>query len=181
MRAAVARRIDATDPLAVLDLVDDWPEPDPPEGHTLVTVAATTVNMHDHLSMLGVGVRPEQFPMVLGCDIVGFDPAGNEVIVSGAFADPDAGAAQNATRLVKPPSTTMFSPVTHDAAGLARKATTLATSAAVPRRCDGWAAMAPSYMAGTAVLILSQPPPSTKIGPGDTQLARMPVPPNAWA
>lgn len=91
MRAAVARRIDATDPLSALEVVDDWPEPEPPAGHTVVTMAATTVNMHDYFSILGVGVRPEMFPMVLGCDITGWDPEGNEVITSGSFADPDAG------------------------------------------------------------------------------------------
>jgi NADPH:quinone reductase-like Zn-dependent oxidoreductase len=83
--------INETDPLSMLALRDDWPEPIAPEGHTIVRVAATSINMHDLWSMRGVGVRPDQFPMVLGCDIAGWDDAGNEVIVSGSFGNPDAG------------------------------------------------------------------------------------------
>ena len=91
MRAAIATHIDAEDPLALLDRRDYWPEQAVPAGYTTITVAATTVNMHDLWWMRGVGIRPEQFPMVLGCDIAGWDPAGNEVLVTGAFGDPDAG------------------------------------------------------------------------------------------
>ena len=54
-------------------------------------VAATTVNMHDLWALRGVGVKPDTFPRILGCDIVGWDADGNEVMVTGAFADPDAG------------------------------------------------------------------------------------------
>jgi NADPH:quinone reductase-like Zn-dependent oxidoreductase len=75
----------------MLELRDDWPDPVAPEGHTLVRVGATSVNMHDLWSMRGVGVRADQFPMILGCDIAGWDAAGNEVIVSGSFGDPSAG------------------------------------------------------------------------------------------
>jgi NADPH:quinone reductase-like Zn-dependent oxidoreductase len=62
-----------------------------PEGHVLVTVAATCANGHDLASLRGINVRPEQFPMVLGCDIAGWDPDGNEVVVAGSYGDPDAG------------------------------------------------------------------------------------------
>jgi NADPH:quinone reductase-like Zn-dependent oxidoreductase len=41
--------------------------------------------------MRGVGVRADQFPMVVGCDIAGWDPQGNAVVVSGSFGNPDAG------------------------------------------------------------------------------------------
>ena len=91
VRAAVATGINETDPLAMLELRDDWPDPVAPEGHAIVTVATTSVNMHDLWSMRGVGVRADQFPMVLGCDIAGWDAHGNEVIVSGSFGNPDAG------------------------------------------------------------------------------------------
>jgi NADPH:quinone reductase-like Zn-dependent oxidoreductase len=91
VRAAVATGINETDPLSMLALRDDWPEPIAPEGHTLVRVAATSINMHDLWTMRGVGVRADQFPMVLGCDIAGWDEHGNEVIVSGSFGNPDAG------------------------------------------------------------------------------------------
>jgi NADPH:quinone reductase-like Zn-dependent oxidoreductase len=91
VRAAVATRFDPDDPLGALELRDDWPEPIAGPGQTVVRMAATTVNMHDLWSLRGVGVRPEQLPLVLGCDIVGWDEQGREVMVSGAFGDPDAG------------------------------------------------------------------------------------------
>src|SRR4051794_21579294 len=83
--------INESDPLSMLTLRDDWPDPIAPEGHSLVRVAATSINMHDLWSMRGVGVRADHFPMVLGCDIAGWDGDGNEVIVSGSFGNPDAG------------------------------------------------------------------------------------------
>ena len=91
MRAAVATGINEADPLSMLELRDDWPDPIAPDGHILVRVAATSINMHDLWSMKGVGVRADQFPMVLGCDIAGWDERGNEVVVSGSFGNPDAG------------------------------------------------------------------------------------------
>lgn len=91
MRAAVARRADPEQPLAALSFEHDWPEPKPGPGQVRIRVAATTVNMHDLWALRGVGVRPEAFPMILGCDIVGWDPEGREVMVTGCFGDPDAG------------------------------------------------------------------------------------------
>lgn len=91
MRAAVATGINEHEPLSMLELRDDWPDPIAPDGHTIVRVAATSINMHDLWSMRGVGVRADDFPMVLGCDIAGWDEHGNEFIVSGAFGNPDAG------------------------------------------------------------------------------------------
>ena len=83
--------INESDPLSMLELRDDWPDPIAPDGHTVVRVAATSINMHDLWSMRGVGVRADQFPMVVGCDIAGWDARGNEVVVSGSFGNPDAG------------------------------------------------------------------------------------------
>jgi NADPH:quinone reductase-like Zn-dependent oxidoreductase len=91
MRAAVAVRIDEKDPLSALELRDAWPKPEPGPNQVRVRLAATTVNMHDLWALRGVGVRLESFPKILGCDIVGWDDAGNEVMVTGSFADPDAG------------------------------------------------------------------------------------------
>ncbi|MEP7112346.1 MAG: zinc-binding dehydrogenase [Ilumatobacteraceae bacterium] len=91
MRAAVATGINETEPLSMLELRDDWPDPIAPEDHTVVRVAATSINMHDLWTMRGVGVRADQFPMVLGCDIAGWDSQGNEVVVSGSFGNSDAG------------------------------------------------------------------------------------------
>ena len=76
MRAAVAVRIDEKDPLSALELKDGWPEPEPGPDQVRIKVAATTVNMHDLWTLRGVGVNAEAFPKILGCDIVGWDPAG---------------------------------------------------------------------------------------------------------
>ncbi len=92
MRAAVAMGIDEHDPLAKLKLQEGWPEPEPGPGQARIKLAATTVNMHDLWTLRGVGVRPEAFPKILGCDIVGWDSHGREVMVTGAFGDPDAGS-----------------------------------------------------------------------------------------
>ena len=91
MRAAVATGINEAEPLSMLELRDDWPHPVAPEGHTIVRVGATSINMHDLWSMRGVGVRADQFPMIVGCDIAGWDTQGNAVVVSGSFGNPDAG------------------------------------------------------------------------------------------
>ncbi|HMJ11510.1 MAG TPA: zinc-binding dehydrogenase, partial [Polyangiaceae bacterium] len=92
MRAAVALRIDRKNPLSTLVLKSEWPRPEPGKDQVRIRVAATTVNMHDLWTMCGVGVKPEAFPKILGCDIVGWDSEGNAVMVTGSFADPDAGA-----------------------------------------------------------------------------------------
>jgi NADPH:quinone reductase-like Zn-dependent oxidoreductase len=91
VRAAVAVRISAQDPLSGLELKDGWPEPEPGPGQVRIKLAATTVNMHDLWSLRGVGVKPDALPKILGCDIVGWDPNGREVMVTGAFGDLDAG------------------------------------------------------------------------------------------
>jgi NADPH:quinone reductase-like Zn-dependent oxidoreductase len=91
MRAVVAMRANADDPLSVLELREAWPTPEPAPGQVRIRVAASTVNVHDLWTMRGVGVAPNAFPKILGCDIVGWDSNGREVMVTGAFADPDAG------------------------------------------------------------------------------------------
>ena len=45
----------------------------------------------------------------------------------------------------------------------------------------GWVLWVASKNSGIRPLILSQSPPSTKIGPGDTTLQRMPRAPSTWA
>ncbi len=91
MRAAVALRVDEEDPISAIEVRDGWPMPELGPGQVRVRVAATTVNMHDLWALRGVGVKRDSFPRVLGCDITGWDDRGSEVLVTGAFADPDAG------------------------------------------------------------------------------------------
>jgi NADPH:quinone reductase-like Zn-dependent oxidoreductase len=91
VRAAVAKGVNESDPLSMLELRNDWPAPVAPTDHVLVRVGASSINMHDLWTMRGVGVRPDEFPKVLGCDIAGWDDDGNEVVVSGSFGNPDLG------------------------------------------------------------------------------------------
>jgi NADPH:quinone reductase-like Zn-dependent oxidoreductase len=90
MFAVTATSIDAENPLSGLTL-GDVPDPEIPEGWVLVTLKAAALNYHDIWSLKGVGLRPEQLPMILGCDGSGVDADGNEVIVHAVIADPDAG------------------------------------------------------------------------------------------
>ena len=90
MFAVRATSIDAENPLAGLTL-GEVPDPEIPEGWALVTLHAAALNHHDIWSLKGVGLRPEQLPMILGCDGAGVDADGNEVIVHAVIADPDAG------------------------------------------------------------------------------------------
>lgn len=90
MLAARAVRIDPEDPLAGLE-VGEVPEPERPEGWTVVDIRAAALNHHDLWSLKGVGLRPDRLPMILGCDAAGVDEDGNEVIVHAVIGDPDAG------------------------------------------------------------------------------------------
>ena len=90
MFAVTATSVDAENPLSGLTL-GDVPDPEIPEGWALVTLRAAALNHHDIWSLKGVGLRPEQLPMILGCDGAGVDADGNEVIVHAVIADPDAG------------------------------------------------------------------------------------------
>jgi len=90
MLAVRATSIDAENPLSGLTL-GEVPDPEIPEGWVLVTLHAAALNHHDIWSLKGVGLRPEQLPMILGCDGSGVDAEGNEVIVHAVIADPDAG------------------------------------------------------------------------------------------
>jgi NADPH:quinone reductase-like Zn-dependent oxidoreductase len=86
MRAAYASAPHPDDPLAGL-IVGERPDPKPPPGWTTVAVKAASLNHHDLWTLRGVGIRPEQFPMVLGCDAAGIDTtSGEEVVVHAVIA-----------------------------------------------------------------------------------------------
>ena len=86
MRAAYASAPHPDDPLAGL-IVGERPDPKPPAGWTTVAVKAASLNHHDLWTLRGVGIRPEQFPMVLGCDAAGIDTtSGEEVVVHAVIA-----------------------------------------------------------------------------------------------
>ncbi len=86
MRALYGTAPNADDPLSVA-AVGDRPDPEPREGWTVVAVKAASLNHHDLWTLRGVGIKPDQFPMILGCDAAGVDTAtGADVVVHGVIA-----------------------------------------------------------------------------------------------
>ncbi|MCW2757169.1 MAG: Zn-dependent oxidoreductase, partial [Nocardioidaceae bacterium] len=79
---------DPDDPLSGL-VVGERPEPEVPDGWTVVTVRAASLNHHDLFSLRGVGLKEEQLPMILGTDAAGIDEDGNEVVVHAVINAPD--------------------------------------------------------------------------------------------
>ncbi len=80
MLAVYASEIDPDDPLRGLS-VGELPEPSVPDGWTVVTVKAASLNHHDLWSLRGAGLSKDRLPMILGCDAAGIDEDGNEVVV----------------------------------------------------------------------------------------------------
>lgn len=80
MRAAYASRPDAETPLAGVE-VGDRPEPGEQDGWVRVKVSAASLNRHDLWTLRGVGIKPDQFPMTLGCDGAGTLPDGSAVVI----------------------------------------------------------------------------------------------------
>ena len=89
MRALFAAAPNPDDPLSAAQ-VGDRPDPSPGDGWTVVEVKAASLNHHDLWTLRGLGIKAEQFPMILGCDSAGVDPAtGAEVVVHGVISSPD--------------------------------------------------------------------------------------------
>ena len=88
MRALYASSPNADDPLSGA-VVGDRPDPQAPPGWTTVEVRAAGLNHHDLWTLRGVGIKPDAFPMTLGCDAAGIDTAtGAEVVVHAVIAAP---------------------------------------------------------------------------------------------
>ncbi len=87
MLAAYASSPNADDPLSALE-VGDRPDPEPGEGWVTVDVKAASLNMHDVFTLRGVGIKEEQFPMILGCDGAGTLEDGSEVVIHGVVPSP---------------------------------------------------------------------------------------------
>ena len=88
MLAVYASAINREDPLSGLE-VGERPEPEGPDGWTVVTVTAASLNHHDLWSLRGVGLPEDRLPMILGCDAAGLDEDGNEVVVHSVISDPE--------------------------------------------------------------------------------------------
>jgi NADPH:quinone reductase-like Zn-dependent oxidoreductase len=87
MFAVYAQEPNADSPLDSL-VVGERPEPDVPDGWVRVHVKAASLNMHDLWTLRGVGIKPEQFPMILGCDGAGTLDDGSEVVIHSVINAP---------------------------------------------------------------------------------------------
>lgn len=87
MFAVYAAAPNPDSPLDVLT-VGDRPEPTAPQGWVTVEVSAASLNMHDIWTLRGVGIKPDQFPMILGCDGAGRLEDGTEVVIHSIIGDP---------------------------------------------------------------------------------------------
>ncbi|ASR35092.1 Zn-dependent oxidoreductase [Prauserella marina] len=86
MFAVYAKEANTDDPLASL-VVGERPEPEVPAGWVRVSVKAASLNMHDLWTLRGVGIKQEQFPMILGCDGAGVLDDGTEVVIHSVIND----------------------------------------------------------------------------------------------
>jgi NADPH:quinone reductase-like Zn-dependent oxidoreductase len=97
MRALYATGPNPDDPLSMAT-VGDRPEPTVRDGWVRVAVRAASINRHDLWSLSGVGIRAEEFPMILGCDGAGVTDDQREVVIYPVIGDPNApGAAGDET------------------------------------------------------------------------------------
>lgn len=90
MLAAYAASFDFENPLNSL-VVGEIEEPPTPTDWVSVEVKAASLNHHDLWSLRGVGLAADRLPMILGCDAVGLDPQGKQVIVYPIITDDDLG------------------------------------------------------------------------------------------
>ncbi|MFE2754146.1 zinc-binding alcohol dehydrogenase family protein [Actinosynnema sp. NPDC059335] len=88
MFAVYAAEPSPEDPIAALR-VGERPDPEVPAGWVKVAVRAASLNMHDLWTLRGVGIKPDQFPMILGCDGAGVLEDGTEVVLHSVIGDPD--------------------------------------------------------------------------------------------
>ena len=80
MFAVYAQQPNPESPLDSL-VVGERPEPEVPQGWVRVAVKAASLNMHDIWTLRGVGIKADQFPMILGCDGAGVTDDGTEVVL----------------------------------------------------------------------------------------------------
>jgi NADPH:quinone reductase-like Zn-dependent oxidoreductase len=87
MFAVYAQEPNADSPLDSL-VVGERPEPGVPDGWVRVHVKAASLNMHDLWTLRGVGIKPDRFPMILGCDGAGTLDDGSEVVIHSVINAP---------------------------------------------------------------------------------------------
>ena len=109
MQAVYAASVNASDPLAALE-VGDVPPMELPAGWARIAVHATTLNHHDIWSLKGVGLSATQTPMILGTDVCGVLPeepvgatglhAGSEVVAYTVVGSDGAGVLPGERRSI---------------------------------------------------------------------------------
>jgi NADPH:quinone reductase-like Zn-dependent oxidoreductase len=87
MFAVYAAEPNAESPLDSLT-IGERPAPEVPNGWVEVSVSAASLNMHDLWTLRGVGIKRDQFPMILGCDGAGRLDDGTEVVIYPVIGDP---------------------------------------------------------------------------------------------
>lgn len=87
MFAVYAQQPNQDKPLDSL-VIGERPEPGVPDGWVKVTVKAASLNMHDIWTLRGVGIKEDQFPMILGCDGAGVLDDGSEVVLHSVINAP---------------------------------------------------------------------------------------------
>lgn len=97
MLAAAVTRFSPDSPADALE-VGDRPEPAAREAWTTVDVRAASLNHHDLWSLRGVGLRPDQLPMILGTDAAGTAPDGTPVVVHAVVGADGHGVGPDETR-----------------------------------------------------------------------------------
>ena len=80
MFAVYASEASPKDPLAAL-VVGERPEPPVPGGFVAVCVRAASLTMHDLWVLRGVGIKADEFPVILGMDGAGTLDDGTEVVI----------------------------------------------------------------------------------------------------
>ena len=88
MFAITCTSFDNDDPLQGLTF-GEHPDPDPPDGWTVVDVKAASLNHHDLWTLRGIGISEDVLPIVIGCDAAGVTQDGREVVVHSVIGDPD--------------------------------------------------------------------------------------------
>ncbi|WP_020666247.1 zinc-binding dehydrogenase [Amycolatopsis nigrescens] len=87
MFAVYAKEPNQDNPLDSL-VIGERPEPEVPAGWVKVSIKAASLNGHDLWTLRGVGIKPEQFPMILGCDGAGVLEDGSEVVLHSVINAP---------------------------------------------------------------------------------------------
>ncbi len=88
MRAIYATHPDPGHPLNAV-AVGERPEPQVPDGWVRVAVRAASLNRHDLWTLRGVGIEPEEFPIILGGDAAGTLDDGTDVAIYPVIGDRD--------------------------------------------------------------------------------------------